>query len=168
MQTGLGDYIDLSMHDSMISACVNRSWTSDRRRPATNRQSMSEPRAAQRFYRIYRTADDRYLTLAGRKKSSSAILLNALGRSDFIDLCLRGPGPHQAPVIAYFDGLFRGKPLAYWTEWLLDLDVCFGPVQTFRRRCGSAVAGAGNGGDGRERTKAHFDADSFCERAGTD
>ena len=34
-------------------------------------------------------------------------------------------------MIAYFDGLFRGKPLAYWTEWLLDLDVCFGPVQTF-------------------------------------
>jgi crotonobetainyl-CoA:carnitine CoA-transferase CaiB-like acyl-CoA transferase len=34
-------------------------------------------------------------------------------------------------VIAYFDQLFRGRPLAYWTEWLSDLDVCFGPVQTF-------------------------------------
>ena len=34
-------------------------------------------------------------------------------------------------MIAYFEELFRGKPLAYWTEWLSDLDVCFGPVQTF-------------------------------------
>jgi crotonobetainyl-CoA:carnitine CoA-transferase CaiB-like acyl-CoA transferase len=130
VQTGLGDYIDLSMQDSMISACVNVLGPAI----AEGRQQVAKHErttGGAAFYRIYRTADDRYLTLAGQEEKFIRNLLNALGRSDLIDLCLRGPGPHQAPVIAYFEQLFRGKPLAHWTEWLSDLDVCFGPVQTF-------------------------------------
>jgi crotonobetainyl-CoA:carnitine CoA-transferase CaiB-like acyl-CoA transferase len=130
VQTGLGDYIDLSMQDSMISACVNVLGPAI----AEGRQQVAKHErttGGAAFYRIYRTADDRHLTLAGQEEKFIRNLLNALGRSEFIDLCLKGPGPHQAPVIAYFDELFRGKPLAYWTEWLKDLDVCFGPVQTF-------------------------------------
>jgi crotonobetainyl-CoA:carnitine CoA-transferase CaiB-like acyl-CoA transferase len=114
----------------MISACVNVLGPAI----AEGRQQVAKHErttGGAAFYRIYRTADDRYLTLAGQEEKFIRNLLNALGRSDFIDLCLRGPGPHQAPVIAYFEQLFLGKPLAYWTEWLLDLDVCFGPVQTF-------------------------------------
>jgi crotonobetainyl-CoA:carnitine CoA-transferase CaiB-like acyl-CoA transferase len=129
-QTGLGDYIDISMHDSMVSACVNVLGPAI----AEGRQQIAKHErttGGAAFYRIYHTADDRYLTLAGQEEKFVRNLLNALGRADFIDLCLQGPGPHQAPVIAYFDELFRGKPLAYWTEWLLKLDVCFGPVQTF-------------------------------------
>jgi len=118
------------MQDSMISACVNVLGPAI----AEGRQQIAKHErttGGAAFYRIYRTADDRYLTLAGQEEKFIRNLLNALGRSDFIGLCLRGPGPHQAPVIGYFDELFRSKPLAYWTEWLLDLDVCFGPVQTF-------------------------------------
>jgi crotonobetainyl-CoA:carnitine CoA-transferase CaiB-like acyl-CoA transferase len=129
-QTGLGDYIDISMHDSMVSACVNVLGPAI----AEGRQQIAKHERATggaAFYRIYRTADDRYLTLAGQEEKFIRNLLNALERTDLIDLCLQGPGPHQAPVIAYFDELFRGKPLADWTEWLLTLDVCFGPVNTF-------------------------------------
>jgi crotonobetainyl-CoA:carnitine CoA-transferase CaiB-like acyl-CoA transferase len=129
-ETGLGDYIDISMYDSMVSACVNvlGPAISEGRQQIAKHERTTGGAA---FYRIYRTSDDRYLTLAGQEEKFVRNLLNAVGRSDFIDLCLQGPGPHQAPVIAYFDAMFGGKPLAHWIEWLLELDVCFGPVQTF-------------------------------------
>jgi crotonobetainyl-CoA:carnitine CoA-transferase CaiB-like acyl-CoA transferase len=129
-QTGLGDYIDIAMYDSMVSACVNVLGPAI----AEGRQQIAKHErttGGAAFYRIYRTADDRYLTLAGQEEKFIRNLLNALDRADLINLCLQGPGPHQAPVIAYFEALFRGKPLAHWTEWLLTLDVCFGPVNTF-------------------------------------
>jgi crotonobetainyl-CoA:carnitine CoA-transferase CaiB-like acyl-CoA transferase len=129
-QTGLGDYIDISMYDSMVSACVNVLGPA----MAENRQQIAKHErttGGAAFYRIYRTADDRYLTLAGQEEKFVRNLLDAAGRSDLIDLCLQGPGPHQAPVIAFFDEMFRSKPLAHWTEWLSSLDVCFGPVQSF-------------------------------------
>ena len=34
-------------------------------------------------------------------------------------------------MIAFFEEMFRAKPLAHWIEWLSSLDICFGPVQTF-------------------------------------
>jgi len=129
-QTGLGDYIDISMYDSMVSACVNVLGPA----MAENRQQIAKHErttGGAAFYRIYRTSDDRYLTLAGQEEKFVRNLLEAVGRGDLIDLCLQGPGPHQAPVIAFFDAMFREKPLAHWTEWLSSLDVCFGPVQTF-------------------------------------
>ena len=130
VETGLGDYIDISMYDSMVSACVNVLGPA----MAEGRQQIAKHErttGGAAFYRIYRTSDDRYLTLAGQEEKFVRSLLNAVGRADFIDLCLQGPGPHQAPVIAYFEAKFRSKPLAHWVEWLLELDVCFGPVQTF-------------------------------------
>src|SRR6202161_2761072 len=130
VQTGLGDYIDLSMHDSMISACVNVLGPA----MAENRQQIAKHErttGGAAFYRIYRTSDDRYLTLAGQEEKFVRNLLDAAERSDLVGLCLQGPGAHQAPVIAFFEEMFRGKPLAHWTEWLSGLDVCFGAVQNF-------------------------------------
>jgi crotonobetainyl-CoA:carnitine CoA-transferase CaiB-like acyl-CoA transferase len=129
-ETGLGDYIDISMYDSMVSACVNVLGPA----MAENRQQIAKRErttGGAAFYRIYRTADDRYLTLAGQEEKFVRNLLDAAGRSDLVGLCLQGPGTHQAPVIAFFEEMFRGKPLAHWTEWLSSLDVCFGPVQNF-------------------------------------
>src|ERR1700744_3813147 len=129
-ETGLGDYIDISMYDSMVSACVNVLGPA----MAENRQQIAKyerTTGGAAFYRIYRTSDDRYLTLAGQEEKFVRNLLDAVGRSDLIGLCLQGPGPHQAPVIAFFEELFRARPLATWIEWLSSLDVCFGPVQTF-------------------------------------
>ncbi|MEO6840665.1 MAG: CoA transferase [Bradyrhizobium sp.] len=134
-ETGLGDYIDISMYDSMVSACVNvlgPAMAEGRQQIARHERTTG----GAAFYRIYRTSDDRYLTLAGQEEKFVRNLLDAVGRHDFIDLCLQGPGPHQAPVIAYFDVMFGGKPLAHWIEWLLELDVCFGPVQTFPEMLG--------------------------------
>jgi crotonobetainyl-CoA:carnitine CoA-transferase CaiB-like acyl-CoA transferase len=129
-QTGQGDYIDISMHDAMLSACVNvlgPAIAEDRQQVAKHERTTG----GSAFYRIYRTGDGRHLTLAGQEDKFIRTLLAALDRNDLVEPCLRGPGPHQAPVIAYFEDLFSRKPLAEWVEWLSSLDVCFGPVLTF-------------------------------------
>jgi crotonobetainyl-CoA:carnitine CoA-transferase CaiB-like acyl-CoA transferase len=129
-QTGQGDCIDISMHDSILSASVNVLGPAI----AENRQQVAKHErttGGAAFYRLYRTADGRHLALAGQEEKFIRALLGALGRSDLVDLCLKGPGPHQAPVMAFFEELFAGKPLAEWVEWLSTLDVCFGPVLTF-------------------------------------
>jgi crotonobetainyl-CoA:carnitine CoA-transferase CaiB-like acyl-CoA transferase len=53
-----------------------------------------------------------------------------LGRADLVELCLRGPGPHQEPVIEFLSAEFRKKPLAEWHGYLATLDVCYGRVNT--------------------------------------
>lgn len=129
-KTGQGDYVDISLHDAMVSACVNVLGPA----LAENRQQVARHErttGGAAFYRLYRTGDGRHLALAGQEPKFVRALLGALERPDLIDLCLKGPGPHQAPVIAFFEDLFARRPLAAWIEWLSTLDVCFGPVLTF-------------------------------------
>ena len=45
-------------------------------------------------------------------------------------MCLRGPGPHQRPVMEFLAAEFRRKPLAEWNAYLATLDVCYGCVNT--------------------------------------
>lgn len=129
-QTGEGDTIDISMHDTMVSACVNVLGPA----LAENRQQVAKHErttGGSAFYRIYRTADGRHITLAGQEEKFVRALLQALGRQDLVEPCLRGPGPHQAPIMEYFEALFLTRPLADWLQFMSGLDVCYGPVQTF-------------------------------------
>jgi crotonobetainyl-CoA:carnitine CoA-transferase CaiB-like acyl-CoA transferase len=82
------------------------------------------------FYRPYETSDGRYLVLAGQEPKFINNLLGALGRADLAEPCLRGPGPHQWPVIDFLKKTFRQKPLVEWNRYLATLDVCFGRVNT--------------------------------------
>ncbi len=59
-------------------------------------------------------------------------LLDRLGRPDLVALCERGPGAHQAPVIEFLRGVFRGKPLEHWCAWFAGMEVSFAPVNTLR------------------------------------
>jgi crotonobetainyl-CoA:carnitine CoA-transferase CaiB-like acyl-CoA transferase len=128
--TGLGDYIDISMHDAMVAACLNvlgPAIAEDRQQIAKHERTTG----GAAFYRLYRTGDGRYLALAGQEEKFVRALLGALGRPDLIELCLQGPGPHQAPVADFFSDVFRGKSLAEWLIWLDSRDICYGPVLTF-------------------------------------
>ena len=129
-ETGEGDHIDISMQDAMLSASVNVLGPAlAGKRQQTAKLERSTGGAA--FYRIYGTADGRHLVLGGQEEKFVRAFLEKLGRPDLIEPCLRGPGAHQAPVIAFLEALFRTKPLAAWVEELVALDLCFGPVLDF-------------------------------------
>ena len=129
VQTGRGDYLDIAMHDSLFAACANVVGPAliEGRQPIVKHQRATGGAA---FYRIYDTRDGRQLVLAGQEPKFIHALLEALGRLDLEPLCLRGPGPHQQPVIDFLRETFLQRSLSEWMTFLARLDVCFAPVNT--------------------------------------
>jgi crotonobetainyl-CoA:carnitine CoA-transferase CaiB-like acyl-CoA transferase len=127
--TGRGDYVDIAMHDAMLAACANLVGPTfaENRQPVARDERTTGGAA---FYRVYRTRDGRHIALAGQERKFVENLLHDLGRPELIGLCLRGPGPHQGPVIACLSEAFLARTLAEAVAWLRELDVCFGPVNT--------------------------------------
>ncbi|MBS0558865.1 MAG: CoA transferase [Proteobacteria bacterium] len=128
--TGIGDRIDISMLDSMVAGCLNvlGPAIAENRQPVAKHERTTGGAA---LYRLYRTADGRHLALAGQEEKFVRTLLDALHRPDLIPLCLQGPGPHQAPVMAFLESVFATKTLTEWLAWLDGRDICYGPVATF-------------------------------------
>jgi crotonobetainyl-CoA:carnitine CoA-transferase CaiB-like acyl-CoA transferase len=127
--TGRGDYIDIAMHDAMIGACANivGPTFAENRQPIVKHERTTGGSA---FYQVYVTRDGRNIVVAGQERKFVENLLHALQRPDLVALCLRGPGPHQQPVIDFLKEIFRQRSLDEAVSWLSDLDVCFGPVNT--------------------------------------
>jgi len=127
-QTGEGDYLDISMQDSLVAWYANVMGPpfAENRSPVP-KQERSWGGAA--MYNIYKTADDKYLTLGGSELKFSHNLLVALGREDLYELCKLPPGEAQDPVKDFFRTTFASKTLEQWTEFLADVDVCWAPVR---------------------------------------
>jgi crotonobetainyl-CoA:carnitine CoA-transferase CaiB-like acyl-CoA transferase len=128
-QTGRGDYLDISMHESILAATRNvlgHVLTENRQPVGKEERSLG----GSAFYQIYETADHRHVALGGQELKFVKTLLDALGRPDFVPLCEKGPGRHQEPLIAFLRDTFRQKTLAEWVAWFEGRDVCFAPVNT--------------------------------------
>jgi len=127
--TGRGDNIDISMHDVTVGGILNilgPTFAEDRQPIAAHERTTG----GAAFYRPYETQDGRYLVLAGQEPKFIHNLLGAFGRPELAELCLRGPGPHQQPVMDFLAAEFRKKPLAEWHAYLAALDVCYGRINT--------------------------------------
>lgn len=127
--TGRGDYIDIAMHDAVLAACANivGPVMTEGRQPVAKHERSTGGAA---FYQIYETRDGRHIVLGGQEEKFVRNLLNAIERPDLIPLCLRGPGPHQQPVIEFLRATFGRMSADEAIAFLSGLDVCFGPVNT--------------------------------------
>ena len=126
-QTGRGDFIDIAMLDSLMA------WTPNVTGPVFAENRAPNPPhersfGGNAFYRIYRTADDRYVALGGSEQKFVVNLLSALGREDLAPLHAQGPGPHQQSLVDFLESTFAEKPLLEWEAFLADIDVCWAPV----------------------------------------
>ena len=74
-------------------------------------------------YRIYATADDRYLTVAALEPKFWRRLCELLERPDLVDRAFE-------PELPELEDLFRTRPLADWLALLEHEDTCVGPVLT--------------------------------------
>jgi crotonobetainyl-CoA:carnitine CoA-transferase CaiB-like acyl-CoA transferase len=128
-RTGKGDYLDISMHDVTVGAMLNILGPSfaEGRQPVAAHERTTGGAA---FYRPYETKDGRYLVLAGQEPKFIHNLLGAFGRPELAELCLRGPGPHQQPVVEFLAAEFSKRTLTEWNAYLAKLDVCYGCVNT--------------------------------------
>lgn len=130
-KTGLGDYVDIGMHDAVLAWTAN--VTGDvfaKKRPPVVKHERTFGGSA--FYRIYRTADGRHVVLGAQEPKFVRNLLEALGRPELIELVVRGPGPHQAPVVDFLKATFGGRTQAEWVQWFEGRDVAFAPVKNLR------------------------------------
>ena len=106
-QTGKGDYLDMAMYDATLAGSANilGPTLAENRQPVARHERTTGGSA---FYRLYETADGRYLALGGQEMKFVRNLLGALGRLDLAPLCEK-PGPHQQPVMHFLEGVFRAK-----------------------------------------------------------
>ena len=127
--SGQGDHIDIAMLDSMIGASLNvlGPTFAEGRQPIASHERTTGGSA---FYRLYRTRGGGHLALAGQEPKFVHALLADLGRSDLAEPVLRGPGPHQAPVVEFLQATFATRTRDEWDAHLRALDVCYGPVLT--------------------------------------
>lgn len=126
---GRGDHIDISMQDSLIATMLNilpQALVRDEQPVA--REERTTGGAA--FYSIYDTRDGRQVAIAGQEPKFLRALLSRLDRMDLMELCERGPGPHQAPVFELLSDLFGNMTLKEVTEFLGPLDLCWGICKT--------------------------------------
>jgi crotonobetainyl-CoA:carnitine CoA-transferase CaiB-like acyl-CoA transferase len=127
-QTGMGDYLDISMQDSLVAWLPNVMGPvfAEQRSPVVKHERSWGGAA---MYGIYRTSDDQFLTLGGSEVKFATNLLTAFGREDLVELCKQPPGPVQDPVKVFLRERFESETLAYWAQWLQDVDVCWAPVR---------------------------------------
>lgn len=130
-RTGRGDYLDISMYDSLVA------WTANAVGEVFA-QGEAPRAAASRFwggaalYDLYETADGRWLALGGSEAKFAENLLNGLGRPDLVAAARTPPGEGQAPVRAFLRETFRARPLAEWEAWFAGRDVCWAPVRSLK------------------------------------
>jgi len=127
--TGRGDYVEIAMFDSLFAATPNVIG------PVFAAGVQPDPKTQRTtggaaFYRLYDTHDGKQLALAGQEPKFIAKVLGALGRADLVELCTRGPGPHQRPVVELLAAFFAARPRQEALDWLARLDVCYAPVNT--------------------------------------
>lgn len=130
-KTGRGDYLDIAMLDSALAWTPNITGsTFALKRAPQPREERSLGGAA--FYNIYRTRDGRHVVLGAQELKFVRKLLGELGRTEFVELCERGPGAHQKPLISYLREVFATRTRAEWVDWFRGKDIGFAWVNDLR------------------------------------
>lgn len=132
--TGEGDYLDLSMMDSLIASMPNNLGTvfTEKRSPVAKQERSWGGNA---MYRIYATKDGKHIVLGGTERHFAEALFAKLGRPDLAAYCQQPPGPTQAPATEYLTAVFKTKTQSEWVEWFADVNAAFAPVNDLRQAC---------------------------------
>ena len=139
--TGLGEYLDIAMYDSLLA------WTPNVMGPPfveARAPVVKDERSwgGSAFYGIYVTSDGRHLTLGGGEHKFVESLLYAFDRADLIAVALLPPGKGHEPVRAFLRERFATRSLAEWSRFLARLDLAWAPVRTLREAVASELAAA--------------------------
>jgi crotonobetainyl-CoA:carnitine CoA-transferase CaiB-like acyl-CoA transferase len=130
--TGKGDYLDVAMLDALMASLPNGyglPMTTGEQPDARHERTWG----GNAMYRVYKTADGKFVALGGAEIKFATNLLTALGRPDLIELCKQPPGPGQDPVRAFLTGTFLTKTQTEWVDWMAGKDVAFAKGSMIRR-----------------------------------
>ena len=125
--TGLGDYIDISMHESVLAASPNilgPVFGGDEAPDRFNERS----HGGGAMLNVYRTADGRFLALGGGEHKFVEALFEGLEHPEFIEPVCGPAGPGHREAIAFLRATFATRTLAEWEAWFFGRDICWSPV----------------------------------------
>ena len=130
-ESGQGDFIDMSMLDSLLAWTPNitgRVFAEGQPPDA----KMERTWGGNAMYNLYQTADDQWLALGGAELKFTENLFNGLERPEFIAMCQLPPGEGQLPAHRFLTETFKTRTLAQWLEWFEGRDICYAPVNNLR------------------------------------
>lgn len=125
--TGSGDFVDISMFESVLAASPNilgpvfgGDQAPDRMKERTH--------GGHAMLNIYETADGQYLALGGGEHKFVEALFEGLGRPDLVKNVVGPAGDNHGPAIAFLRHTFRSKTRSDWEKWFEGRDICWSPV----------------------------------------
>jgi len=130
-QTGEGDYLDISMYDSLLSWLPNVTgavFAQDRQPERGEMRSFG----GNAFVNIYETKDGGHIVLGGSEPKFVANVLTALGRPGLIDE-MKKPVGQQEAVKDFLTTTFKSKTQADWEDIFPEIDCCWSTIRTMRQ-----------------------------------
>ena len=127
-KTGLGDYLDISMYDSLLSWVPNVTGAifAEDRQPARNEMRSFGGNA---FVNIYETKDNGHIVLGGSEPKFVSNVLNAFGRPDLIKV-MQKPVGQQGEVKDFLTEIFKSKTQREWEADLSQIDCCWSTIRS--------------------------------------
>ena len=126
---GKGQYIDVSMMDgAMAWLCMYAGkYFFDGKTPRPSREL---PTGQFACYNVYKTSDDRYISLGALEPQFWVAFCEAVEREDWIEIQYAG-GERQEQLIAEVGEMFQAHTREEMLEFLKDVDCCCEPVNNF-------------------------------------
>jgi crotonobetainyl-CoA:carnitine CoA-transferase CaiB-like acyl-CoA transferase len=129
-ETGRGQYVDISMLDGVVSwlSMFASKYFADGDIPERGEMMLNGQFPC---YRIYRTKDDKYITIGALEPRFWENLCWALERED-LTLHQYATGKQGEDVSAQLEKIFITKTRDEWDEYLEDFEICHGSVNDFQ------------------------------------
>jgi crotonobetainyl-CoA:carnitine CoA-transferase CaiB-like acyl-CoA transferase len=129
-RTGRGQYIDAAILDGLtpfmaLSMCL---FMNDGKEP---RRGESIVGGGYAFWNVYRTKDDRYITLGCWEKKYWENFCRTVKRDD-LSSEQHAPPPRQDEIIGEVRAIFMERTRDEWLQILNPNDICFAPVNSLK------------------------------------
>ncbi|WP_017755163.1 CaiB/BaiF CoA transferase family protein [Calidifontibacillus oryziterrae] len=123
-KTGKGQYLDVSLTDSMIALMGNHVLIEKETGHGHGVQLLGGEIIN---YAIYETSDNRFISLAALEKKFWDNFCNGVDRSEWLASYLSKAVPDN-PIYQEVKALFKSRSLAEWTKFSLEVDCCMAPI----------------------------------------
>ena len=125
-RTGKGQYIDISMTDGTLSLLPLTLFFLQRTGEIPKRgEWILSHRYA--FYNTYETSDGRHISIGAVENRFWKRLCEHLGVPEYSSL--QYDENRRQEILEFMRKTFKQKSLSEWEDELVDLDVCWGPIQ---------------------------------------
>jgi crotonobetainyl-CoA:carnitine CoA-transferase CaiB-like acyl-CoA transferase len=129
--TGAGDFVDISMFESVLAASPNilgpvfgGNQAPERLRERTH--------GGNAMLNVYETADGQFIALGGGEHKFVEALFTGLGRQEFITPVTGPAGEGHWAAIDFLRAAFRERTRVEWETWFEGRDICWSPVASLK------------------------------------